>query len=78
MMKVISKIGLAAVFGLFTVSGAGAQEKGFDPNKSCIGILSESDSVNRAMVASWAFGFLSADPTKVRKVSIDNIVAGGA
>ena len=26
------------------------------------------------MVASWAFGFLSADPTKVRKVSIDNIV----
>ena len=73
-MKVISKIGIAAAFSLLSVNGVMAAEKGFDPNKSCIGILKESDSVNRAMVASWAFGFLSADPTKVRKVSIDNIV----
>ena len=65
----------AALFvSLAGIGPAKAEDvRGFDPEKSCIEVLSNTGgSTDQFMIAAWVFGYLAAQNGTLRPVTVDN------
>ena len=72
-MKNTLKSIVIASAGIWAAVPAMAQDIGFDPRSSCSDILNGGTEINRALAASWTFGYLSAQQNEPRSIDMDNI-----
>jgi len=58
---------------LMTACAPAVLAEGFDPRDNCYELLNDSSDLDKIMVASWAYGFLTVHQGEARAVNLDSL-----